>query len=93
MFLFSLVRVLRPKVVVEFGFHWGHSSFNFLAALDEDAHLYSFDIAESSNRIAKNYFSHRKNFTFHFKSQTDVAPGDFQHLPIDLIFSGCRPRN
>jgi predicted O-methyltransferase YrrM len=86
LFLYSLTRLLRPKVIVEFGFHYGHSSFNFLQAMGEDDHLYSFDIAESAKKIAATNFAHHKNFTFVFKSQADVSKADFAHLPIDLVF-------
>jgi len=84
--LYSLIRMIRPKVLLEFGFHYGHSAFNFLEAMGKDDHLYSFDIAESAKQVAATYFSHRKNFTFHFKSQTEVSSADFTHLPVDFVF-------
>jgi len=84
--LYSLIRMIRPKVLLEFGFHYGHSTFNFLEAMGKEDHLYSFDIAESAKKVAATYFSHRKNFTFIFKSQADVSATDFAHLPIDFVF-------
>jgi predicted O-methyltransferase YrrM len=63
LFLYSLTRLLRPKVIVEFGFHYGHSSFNFLQAMGEDDHLYSFDIAESAKKIAATNFAHPHSFS------------------------------
>src|SRR4030095_10309050 len=63
--LFALTRVLRPKVLVEFGFLCGHSARNFLVAMDPDARLYSFD-------IDKNTYLHKvpdERFCLIYKSQ------------------------
>ena len=39
--LHSMIRVIRPRTVLEIGFLRGHSAFNFLRALDPEARLYS----------------------------------------------------
>ena len=44
--LFSIVKVINPLVIVEFGFSEGHSSLNFLKALSQDGFLYSFDCSK-----------------------------------------------
>ncbi len=62
--LFGLVRTLRPKTVVEFGFFHGHSAFNFLCALDGDARLYSYDPSDDAARRAKDELSFDRRLTF-----------------------------
>jgi predicted O-methyltransferase YrrM len=84
--LFGIVRTLRPRVVVEFGFFHGHSAFNFLQALPGDAKLYSYDIDADSIRRAETEFKFDKRFTFIGKSQTDFDPADIGNQQIDLAF-------
>ena len=84
--LFALTRVLRPQVVVEVGFLGGQSAFNFLRALDPDATLYSFDIAEASAAIAQEAFGDIRNFVFHRISQDEIAPEHVDHRTVDLAF-------
>jgi predicted O-methyltransferase YrrM len=85
-FLYSLVKMIRPKVIVEFGFSRGHSSLNFLYALDKTAHLYSFDISETAKDIAENVLNGFPNFHFRFKSQLDFVPQDIDNKKIDLVY-------
>ena len=82
--LFALVRVLRPRVVVEFGFHRGHSALNFLLALPPGGELHSYDVAESSARLASRLFAGVPGFHYHHKSQEAFAPADVAGLPVDL---------
>lgn len=84
--LFGIVRTLRPKVIVEFGFFHGHSAFNFLQALPDDGHLYSYDIDPDSLRRAKLEFHFDQRFTFISKSQTDFDPEDIEKKEIDFVF-------
>ena len=84
--LFGIIRTLRPKVVVEFGFFHGHSAFNFLRALPADGRLYSYDIDEDSIRRAGREFSFDKRFTFVGKSQADFDAGDVGGKSIDFVF-------
>jgi predicted O-methyltransferase YrrM len=84
--LHGLVRVLRPKVVVEFGFLGGHSAMNFLTALPASSRMYSFDIDPRCERTARTFFGNRPNFTFLCKSQTDIRAEDVGGEPIDLCF-------
>lgn len=85
LFLLGLVKVIRPQTVVEFGFHYGHSSFNFLQALDPDSRLYSYDIADTAAEIAKRCFCGRRNFHFFHKSQDAFLPSDVEGRKIDLV--------
>ncbi|UCC94762.1 MAG: hypothetical protein JSW40_08115, partial [Candidatus Omnitrophota bacterium] len=51
LFLYGLTKLIRPRVIVEFGFG-GRSSINFLKALPGDGLLYSFDCNEKCKKIA-----------------------------------------
>lgn len=84
--LFGIIRTLRPRVVVEFGFFHGHSAFNFLQALPEDGRLYSYDIDKDSIRRAGTEFNFDRRFTFLGKSQAEFAPSDIGGREIDFVF-------
>lgn len=84
--LLSLIQVVRPQTVVEFGFSSGVSAFNFLQALGKDAHLYSYDIGEYSRKIAHTAFRGYKNFHFFHKSQDAFSPEDIEGKKIDFAF-------
>jgi predicted O-methyltransferase YrrM len=84
--LHALVRVLRPKVVVEFGFLGGNSALNFLTALPPTSRMYSFDIDPACDTAARRFFGNRPNFRFACKSQADLEPEDVDGGPIDLCF-------
>lgn len=84
--MFGIVRTIRPKLIVEFGFFHGHSAFNFLQAMPPDARLFSYDIDPDSKRRAHDEFAFEKRFTFIAKSQTEFEPGDIGGGKIDLVF-------
>jgi predicted O-methyltransferase YrrM len=84
--LYGLVRVTRPRTVVEFGFHQGRSAFNFLRAMDDDARLYSYDIDDESAMLARELFGHDRRLRFHHKSQGEFDPADLDGRPVDLVF-------
>jgi predicted O-methyltransferase YrrM len=86
LFLFALVKVIRPKVVVEFGFSRGHSALNFLMALPPDAIVYSYDISENAAQIAGRSFNKNPNFKFIDKPQENFSQSDLNHQQVDLIF-------
>ena len=79
----GLVKLIRPKTIVEFGFYVGDSSINFLKALDPDAKMYSFDI-ELRNPNARSLTDLR--FKFIKKSQTDFDPTDVDNRTIDIAY-------
>eukprot|EP00741_Cyanophora_paradoxa_P024483 tig00022075_g23640.t1 len=81
--LFGLVKTVRPKVVVEFGFFKGDSAVNWLRALDEDARLYSFDITPIP--FQRPEYSDPR-FKFKQKDQTKFDPADVDHRAVDLAF-------
>lgn len=84
--LYSLVRVLRPRTVLEIGFLKGRSAFNFLCALDPDARLYSVDINADTARRAAERLSHDRRFTLTIKSQDAVSRDDLGGGLADLVF-------
>ena len=83
--LYALVRAVRPKTVVEFGFDQGRSAFNFLRALDADARLYAFDPRDDPAQLAKALFGHDERLRFRSKSQAEFEPADVDDRPVDFV--------
>jgi predicted O-methyltransferase YrrM len=86
LFLYALIKVIRPSVVAEIGFLAGQSAFNFLQALDDGAMLYSFDISEKSEAIAADAFGDRSDFRFRRRSQDEITSADVDGRLVDLVF-------
>jgi len=86
LFLYAIVQVIRPRLMVEFGFNEGHSAINFLKAGGPNMTLHSYDISPQAQEIAKKFQQDYSNFKFHFKSQTDFTPQDIGHSQVDLVF-------
>jgi len=84
LFLYGLVKVIRSKVIIEFGFAKGHSSINFLKALTPDGLLYSFDCDETCKPIACSIKDPR--FRFIFKRGEDFQSVDINNRSADIIF-------
>lgn len=82
--LYSMIRVLRPRVVVEFGFMEGHSAGNFLSALAPEAVLYSFDSDPACAARAASLRDPRLRFVG--KRQEDFLPADIDGRPVDFLF-------
>jgi predicted O-methyltransferase YrrM len=82
--LYSLVKTVDPKTIVEFGFYKGHSAINFLKAMSSDAKLYSYDISDGSVQLARRI--HDKRFRFIHKSQADFEWSDVDNRLVDLVF-------
>lgn len=83
LFLYSIIKVLRPKSVVECGMYQGYSTQNILSALDSNAKLYTFDI-QLINRKAIAFNDIR--FKFIKKSQADFDTNDVDNKLIDLVY-------
>jgi predicted O-methyltransferase YrrM len=84
--LHGLLRVLRPKTVVEIGFFRGHSAFNFARALDPDARLYSFDIDPACAERAAEVFGGDPRVTVRQRSQTELSAADLEGRLADFVF-------
>jgi predicted O-methyltransferase YrrM len=84
--LHALVRVLRPRTVMELGFLRGDSAFNFLRALDADARLYSFDVDPACEAVARERFAGDSRLVFRLRSQAELTAGDVDGRPVDFVF-------
>jgi predicted O-methyltransferase YrrM len=84
--LHGLIRVIRPRTVVEFGFLRGHSAFNFLRALDQESRLYSSDIEPEAKARADEILGHDSRFRFRLRSQTEITADDVDGRMIDFVF-------
>lgn len=84
--LHALVRDLRPETVVEIGFLYGDSAFNFLLALDENARLYSFDIDPACDNYARARCGHDPRFVFRNRSQDQLTREDIDGRLADFVF-------
>eukprot|EP00698_Gefionella_okellyi_P007825 TRINITY_DN1912_c0_g1_i1.p1 TRINITY_DN1912_c0_g1~~TRINITY_DN1912_c0_g1_i1.p1 ORF type:complete len:319 (-),score=36.88 TRINITY_DN1912_c0_g1_i1:313-1269(-) len=84
LFLYSLVRLLRPKRLAEFGVHKGDSGRNFLAATESDAVIYGFDIVKHDAHIT-DLLSHQR-YKFILKDQAQFVPADVDSQPLDFVF-------
>jgi predicted O-methyltransferase YrrM len=82
--LYGLLRVVRPRTVVEIGFYKGDSALNFLCALGADARLYSIDIHGAER--ARNSFGHDPRFTFRTRSQDELTREDIDGREADFVF-------
>jgi len=85
-FLFGVVRLLRPKVVVEFGFGQGNSSLSFIKALNGSGVLYSYDTSENAAWHALHEFSKYGNFHFLKGSQEAFSADDIGGQFVDFAF-------
>ena len=85
-FLYGLLKVIRPKVCVEFGFNFGHSSYLILNAIEKNGKLYSFDILNDAEIIANTYFKKYKNFKFIKKSQAEFSGDLCENSSVDFVF-------
>jgi len=84
--LHSVVRVIRPRTIVEIGFLRGHSAFNFLRALDRDGRLYSFDIDPACAERARELLGHDPRFVFRTRSQDALTRIDIDGRLADFVF-------
>jgi hypothetical protein len=84
--LHAIVKVVNPKTIVEFGFCKGHSAFNFLEAMAQDAKLFSFDIGKASKMHSEKFFPRDDRFHFVFKSQDQFSSKDIGNRSVDIVF-------
>lgn len=79
--IYSIIKVTKPKVVVETGMYEGYSSVNILAALENNSRLFTYDIVKH-NPSSKAFRD--KRFKFILKSQADFNHDDVDNLVIDM---------
>jgi predicted O-methyltransferase YrrM len=76
--LYGIVRVMRPKVIVEFGTATGYSARNFVKAMDPDGRLYTYDLAPTKNRGPQH--------VHYVRDMASFAPSDVGNQKIGLVF-------
>jgi predicted O-methyltransferase YrrM len=86
LFLHGLLRVVRPRTVVEIGLYYGHGAFNLLRALDADGRLYSFDNDPNCAQTARALFGHDPRFVFRERSQAELKSADIDYRVADFVF-------
>lgn len=84
--LFSLVRVVRPRTVLELGFRQGDSALNFLEALPPDSTLISVDCSDAGAEAVRMLSKRFPNFKFVEVSQEALRPEDFGGQALDMVF-------
>lgn len=84
--LYSLVRAVRPRTILEFGTSHGFSAINWMHAIadDPEARVFSYDILPYPTPLAIEDADTR--FVFIQKSQADFDPSDIDGRPIDVAF-------
>lgn len=82
-----IVRMLRPRRVLEIGTFTGYSALSMAAGLEEDARLDTIEVDDELEEMAQSYFDrspHGSKIRLHIGSALEVAPTlDTQ---FDLVF-------
>lgn len=82
-----LVRLVRPRCVLEIGTFTGYSALAMAAGLDEDAVLHTFEVDDELEPLAQSFFDrspHGRKIRLHVGSALDLAPG--LGCTFDLVF-------
>lgn len=79
--------MIRPKVVLEIGTYLGYSALCFAEGLTEGGKVYTLDINEETNKVARSFVEkseYANKIEFHLGSALDIIPT----LPgvFDLVF-------
>lgn len=72
-----LVRLARPRCVLEIGTFTGYSALSMAAGLDEDAVLHTFEVDDELEPLARSFFDrspHGRKIRLHVGSALDLAP-------------------
>lgn len=81
LFLYSLIKVMRIKSILELGFAYGYSATNFLEAVGDKGVVFSCDV--------RNVKKLRPNHIPIHKSAGSITPDDIGDYKLDLIFFDC----
>ena len=82
-----LVRMLRPRRVLEIGTFTGYSALSMAAGLEEDALLHTFEVDDELEELIRTYFDrspHGGKIRLHIGSALDLAPALGEQF--DLVF-------
>lgn len=84
-----LVRMLRPRRVLEIGTFTGYSALSMAAGLEEGAELHTVEVDDEQEDFIRSYFDrsrHGHKIRLHIGSALDIAPalgGEFDLVFID----------
>ena len=83
-----LVRMMRPRRVLEIGTFTGYSALSMAAGLDERAELHTVEVDDEQEEFIRSYFArspHGDKITLHIGSALEIAPklGEFDMVFID----------
>lgn len=82
-----LVRMIRPRTVLEIGTFTGYSALSMAAGLVEDAVLHTIEVDDELEPLAQSYFDrspHGQKIRLHIGSALDIAPK--LGYRFDLVF-------
>ena len=81
-----LVRMMRPRRVLEIGTFTGYSALSMAAGLDEGAELHTVEVDDEQEEFIRSYFArspHGDKITLHIGSALEIAP---KLGECDLVF-------
>ncbi len=82
-----LVRMIRPRTVLEIGTFTGYSALSMAAGLTDDAVLHTIEVDDELQSLAQSYFDrspHSGKIRLHIGSALDIAPT--LGCRFDLVF-------
>lgn len=82
-----LVRMQRPRRVLEIGTFTGYSALSMAAGLDEGAELHTVEVDDELEELAQSFFDrspHSHKIRLHIGSALDIAPA--LGCRFDLVF-------
>lgn len=85
--LTMLVKMMRPKNVLEIGTFTGYSALCIAAGLDEGAKLHTYEVDDELESIAASFFErseHRSKIFAHIGSALEDAPK--LNMQFDMVF-------
>ena len=86
-FLEMIVRMMRPRTVLEVGTFTGYSALSMAAGLEDDAVLHTIEVDDELSAISEPFFArspHGRKIRRHTGSALEVAPA--LGLEFDLVF-------
>lgn len=89
LFLYSVVKMTRPRVILEFGIQDGLSTLNFAVAKDRECQLFSFDNDPEAVRKGREKVKEIPNCFLETKDCRDFLPGDVFDQLVDICFLDC----
>ena len=82
-----VVRMVRPRRILEIGTFTGYSALSMAAGLDDDAVLHTFEVDDELEELIRSYFDrspHGRKIRLHIGSALELAPALDERF--DLVF-------